>query len=521
MSSNEEGEGSGLHHPLKKRSKVQRACNMCDGSEMKDGMACSNCVTAGQECVYAVTSTKRGPYHGKAYVHKIETRLEKLERLFRHLHPEMDLDDLDGLLQQQELNAQSERSSAPLSRMSPSPGSVKEPADYSEFIEGVIRAAAEISISSIPDEDYSINPRLIEELAGIPKGDFHNESTRFFGKSSEPAFLQAAIDLKIGVTAQQNNNCVDARFLIRRREVFWEVPKWEALPSIDLPPPTYHFPGPDLMQSLIHLYFVHWNLYLPLLHRPTFEKAVRDGLHLRDVAFGGVVMLVCANGAKFSDDPRVLLDGTTSPLSRGWRWFLQVQFVKKSLAVAPSLYDIQFYCLAIHFLKGSSYTHASWLLVGIALRLALDRGIHRSKRTERVSKVDHELWKRAFWILISMDRMISTILGRPSAIGDEDFDLDYPLEVDDEYWDHPDPDQSWKQPPNKPSLITAFSYHLRLTHILGLASRALYSSNKTKTFLGILGYEQTIVAAFDSNLNKWIDSVPEHRASLSYAILST
>lgn len=93
-------------------------------------------------------------------------------------------------------------------------------------------------------------------------------------------------------------------------------------------------------------------------------------------------------------------------------------------------------------------------------------------------------------ILISMDRMISTILGRPSAIGDEEyvppplqvsihdhcyasFDLDYPLEVDDEYWDHPDPDQSWKQPPNKPSLITAFSYHLRLTHILGLASRAL------------------------------------------------
>lgn len=185
--------------------------------------------------------------HSYRYVHKIETRLEKLERLFRHvssisfvlatqvidtqdqvqLHPEMDLDDLDGLLQQQELNPQSERSSAPLSRMSPSPGSVKEPADYSEFIEGVIRAAAEISISSIPDEDYSINPRLIEELAGFPKGDdVHSTSTRFFGRSSEPAFLQAAIDLKIGVTAQQNNNCMDpSRFLARRREAFWQVPK--------------------------------------------------------------------------------------------------------------------------------------------------------------------------------------------------------------------------------------------------------------------------------------------------------
>ena len=90
-----------------------------------------------------------------------------------------------------------------------------------------------------------------------------------------------------------------------------------------------------------------------------------------------------------------------------------------------------------------------------------------------------------------MDRMTSPPLGRPCSIQDEEyeplcsreflltwstsFDLDWPVDCDDEYWDNPDPEKCFKQPPNKPSLITAFILYLKLHKILALSLRTIVS----------------------------------------------
>jgi hypothetical protein len=47
-----------------------------------------------------------------------------------------------------------------------------------------------------------------------------------------------------------------------------------------LPP---EFPSDALMSDLVELYFTRENIYLPVLHRPTFERGVAEGLHLRRV----------------------------------------------------------------------------------------------------------------------------------------------------------------------------------------------------------------------------------------------
>ena len=118
------------------------------------------------------------------------------------------------------------------------------------------------------------------------------------------------------------------------------------------------FPEPDLIDSLVDSYFAETNIYLPLLHRPTFENNIREGLHRRDADFGCVLLLVCALGARASDDPRVLLDpdremGELSQEeqertrkwqwhSAGWKWFVQVQDSKSLLnSAAPTLADLQ------------------------------------------------------------------------------------------------------------------------------------------------------------------------------------
>jgi hypothetical protein len=54
-------------------------------------------------------------------------------------------------------------------------------------------------------------------------------------------------------------------------------------------PYTFRFPSNTLLSTLIDLYFTRQNVYLPLLHRPTFERGVAEGLHLR---FVGVSFMV-------------------------------------------------------------------------------------------------------------------------------------------------------------------------------------------------------------------------------------
>ena len=96
------------------------------------------------------------------------------------------------------------------------------------------------------------------------------------------------------------------------------------------------------------------------------------------------------------------------------------------------------------------------------------------------------------------------------------FDVDYPVECDDEYWKpNGDLGQAFQQPSGKPSVITPFVYELKLCEILAYTLRTLYATKKSKIRSGWSGsdWEQRIVAELDSSLNKWKDSLPEARKS--------
>ena len=103
-----------------------------------------------------------------------------------------------------------------------------------------------------------------------------------------------------------------------KRPEFWNVPevwilpfpqlsrsspclvrKWTTHdPEIDEEERNYTFPEDDLYPQLVEAYFTHVNPFHPLLHQPTFEKHVTDGLHHTDPMFAKVFLLVCAHGAQ-------------------------------------------------------------------------------------------------------------------------------------------------------------------------------------------------------------------------------
>jgi len=59
---------------------------------------------------------------------------------------------------------------------------------------------------------------------------------------------------------------------------------------------------------------------------------------------------------------------------------------------------------------------------------------------------------------------------------DSSFDLDLPVECDDEYWSPSDPKDAFKQPPGKPSKMSYFIAYLKLSQILAFALRTIVSS---------------------------------------------
>ncbi|KAF8150167.1 fungal-specific transcription factor domain-containing protein [Crassisporium funariophilum] len=523
MSSNEDDYDGDTPSGLLKKRRIQRACDICrrkkircDGVQMP-GNRCSNCIAYSFDCTYVEAAKKRGP--PKGYVESLEIRVEKLDKLLRRLVPDPTaFKELSDSLDNDSWPTERPRPSDPSSLVAHAGGvgSAYEaycrhtPSHALASVTSAIRGGScDMTPPKGPDEDDStlILADNLKRLAIDP-----NEY-RFFGKSSGAMLIQTAIELKHEYTQSEGTPelPLPKAILGGKRAEFWTLRPWERAHHKP-PTPVYNFPEADLGNELIELYFANVNLFLPLLHRPTFERSVSDGLHFVDTNFAAIFLLVCAVGARFSDDPRARLDGVDSHHSCGWKWFDQVQMVRKSLLAPPSLYDLQFYCLSVQFLQGSSAPQSCWTMVGIGIRLAQDVGAHRRKVHTHTLTVEDELWKRAFWVMVCIDRMVSAALGRPCAIQDEDFDLDLPVECDDEYWENPDPEKRFKQPPNKPSTVTAFILSLKLNQVLAFSLRTIYSINKSKILLGFVGqqWEQHIVAELDSALNKWVDSVPDH-----------
>jgi hypothetical protein len=71
------------------------------------------------------------------------------------------------------------------------------------------------------------------------------------------------------------------------------------------------------------------------------------------------------------------------------------------------------------------------------------------------------------------DRPLSLDLVRLILSTCPSFDLELPIECDDEYWEHPDPAQAFKQPPGKPSVIAYFNCFLKLNQVLAFSVRTI------------------------------------------------
>ncbi|KAH0827908.1 hypothetical protein J3R83DRAFT_3537 [Lanmaoa asiatica] len=542
-----------------KKRKIERACDACrrrktkcDGPRMSDNI-CTNCIQNRKTCSYIEASKPRGP--PKAYITSLEDRLEKMETLLKRLRPEADFSE--------ELGPPVIRDSwktdpEPSCRMSPHEKSTSPSASCSRLNGSPSSwrsAGTPRSDTDLSSDDYtSSESEEVGELSlsrgmkrltirGLEPTEDHrslaDNQVRFHGKSSSFKLIEPIRKLRdehvsriTGVEEHSRSSRDSASPITAaalRRPEFWTTPPWElAFEGFqDRLEDLSHllaeeFPPQDLADSLVGLYFENTNPFVPLFHRPTFERQWREGLQHKDIWFGCLCLSVFAVASRWSDDPRVLDDGRydVRPTEKyrwqraGWRFFnAAVDLHRGSLSLfqPPGLFEVQTTALLGMFLRGTAFDPVAWLFISIGLRKAQDVGAHRKKIYGDKPSIEGELWKRAFWVLVLQDRLASAALGRPCCSGEEEFDAEFPLEIDDEYWETEDPEKAFQQPPGKPSKMAAFNSYLRLTKIVAYAMRTIYALDRSKLLSSAARPRwQEVLAQLNHAMTEWIDSVPKH-----------
>ncbi|KAE9401870.1 hypothetical protein BT96DRAFT_991699 [Gymnopus androsaceus JB14] len=342
-----------------------------------------------------------------------------------------------------------------------------------------VHARQESSEPATSREEYNEADELSEQLKQL---HFNHSHERYYGKLSyRLQFIKSAIDTDQPFNQEAVHIC--------KRPLFWEIQPWQFTREPRLEPLI--FPPQDLLVELVDLWFAKCNPFFPLLHRPLLEKSIASGLHYHDRDFGETLLAICALASRHSDDPRNCL--YESQLSAGFVWMRQVNPVPASFIEAPSLFQLQRLVLYVMFMKGTSTPYPSWVLTGLGIRLLQDSFGNAPSGS-----------------LSIMDLAWSVNMGRPRAITSDNYDVEFPVEVDDEYWEQPG-ELAFKQPPGEPSQLAYWIQMLKLVRILESLQRAVgFVRSWRKPDTGVLAQKQRVLIEIDKALDNWLKAIPEN-----------
>lgn len=144
---------------------------------------------------------------------------------------------------------------------------------------------------------------------------------------------------------------------------------------------------------------------------------------------------------------------------------MALQFVP-TMCEARSIENIEAMVLLVVYHLRTASSHGMWYMVGLAMRTAIDLGMHRKANEINMDPFTAQLRRRLFWTVYYLERVVSMSLGRPFSISDRHIDLDLPLDVDDDVQD-----PALLQTPQNQIKPTTLTYAIFLLQIRRIDSR--------------------------------------------------
>ncbi|RMZ75415.1 hypothetical protein DV738_g5505, partial [Chaetothyriales sp. CBS 135597] len=243
-------------------------------------------------------------------------------------------------------------------------------------------------------------------------------------------------------------------------------------PGASQGPEQCSLPARTNAEIYLKFYFECIHRQYPVLHWPSFYQNYVDVAENRSSnavppESMALLLVVLAGGALSTRDPgkvqeaHDLLTRAVSMVS-----FWQDETSTEQACVA---------FLASVFLAEVNRKSASWVWLGLAIRIAQDRGLH--VQGGQWSHVEGEMRKRIWYSFYVWDRLLATELGKPMLINDDECDTEYPDILADERSVF-DTTNVGSDPP--PSVILLANIHVaRLLSPLAKLFRSLCITNDT------------------------------------------
>lgn len=160
------------------------------------------------------------------------------------------------------------------------------------------------------------------------------------------------------------------------------------------------------------------------------------------------------------------------------------------------------------FLQSSAKLSTCYSYVGIALRSALRLGLHRSVAADRFSPIERELRKRTFWVVRKMDVYVSTMLGLPQMLSEDDIDQEYPLAVDSDFITA---EGIRPMPSDYTPLMAGSNAHTRLSNIILKVVKYIYPIKNARyrsKFDQRYMVSHSKIREIERDLQTWMEELP-------------
>ncbi|KAI8142019.1 fungal-specific transcription factor domain-containing protein [Fennellomyces sp. T-0311] len=282
----------------------------------------------------------------------------------------------------------------------------------------------------------------------------------------------------------------------------------------------------ELIDILIHAYFAFIHPNLPIINKLSFLQQY----YYQNPGPPNEYLLsaMCAIGMDFLNFQDGLVVGTD--ISRDTVWsmkrclgdkaakVLQVAYRRSQISTVQTLILLTLF-LTLSYEGDDEEDSIHWITAGIAVNMAQDLGLHRSSTGWNIPECEIELRRRIWYAIYIIDVWMAAELGRPTAISDSAFDVEFPsvYEIDSIYHTISDNEDismchpllisqaEWSLRKKSPDY--GFFLHLALlSQILRRVLCLLYPQKPTNATQSNV----EIIEGLDAALRAWKSNLPAH-----------
>lgn len=272
----------------------------------------------------------------------------------------------------------------------------------------------------------------------------------------------------------------------------------------------------------LQLIFTTWNKACVLFrfyHRPSLLEEV-DLLYSMDPMsytdrqqkFLPFMYSILACGSLFSRQSYLQSVSNDSLEDDGFRYFLEARKLIDITNVGD-IPSIQTIVMMIIYLQCSARLSTCYSYIGIALRSALKEGLHRNLTIFQSSKrkldpIEVDTRKRLFYTIYKMDIYINSLLGLPRSISEDEYDQEFPVELDDELITRES--YLFDKQAGRLSSSGCANHHTKLTIILSHIVKELYPIKIKSSLPADLTVNDNMhnkVTELEFELKQWLDNL--------------